>query len=87
MVQQHSPSAHHRISAITRNGFYTIDAEELEKYLAGVDLPCDKQALMACARNNDAPQAVLEVLAEMEQFSDEDYQPPVDENDQPSRRH
>lgn len=47
----------------------------VERYLKGVDFPCDKDDLIEQARGNGAPSDVIHV---MEGFSEKEYGSPVD---------
>lgn len=39
-----------------------VSAAEIEKYLKGMEFPCDKSALLQQARDNQAPDEVLDLL-------------------------
>lgn len=52
-----------------------ISAAEVEKYIKGIDFPCDKDELIQHARENDAPD---EVLNFMDDFPDQEYGSAVD---------
>lgn len=52
-----------------------LNAAQVEKYIAGIDFPCDKDGLINCARKNHAPDEVLDV---MQQFSQTEFNSPVE---------
>lgn len=56
----------------------------VERYLQGVDFPCDKQGLVQQAKSNDAPQ---DVINEIEQLSDKEYSSPIDVSKEIGRLH
>lgn len=68
--------------AATQPGYGSVSAAEIEKYIAGIHFPCDKEGLLECARDNNAPQEVLDI---MEEFSDQNYRSPVDVSRQMSQ--
>jgi len=52
-----------------------VSAAEVEKYIKGVDFPCDKDELIQCASENNAPEEVLDI---MEDFPEQQFNSPVD---------
>lgn len=52
----------------------SIGAAEILRYLKDMDYPADKEELLECARQEDAPQDVLGCI---EQFPDQTYNSPV----------
>ena len=52
-----------------------LNAAQVEKYIAGIDFPCDKEGLIDCAKKNKAPDEVLEV---MQQFSQKEFNSPME---------
>lgn len=77
MVQQqtHQSNKAKGGKAATQPGYGNVSAAEIEKYISGIDFPCDREALIERARGNKAPREVLEI---MEQFSAQDYNSPID---------
>lgn len=53
----------------------SISAAEVEKYIGGIDFPADKDELVNHARENGAPEEVLEF---MEKFPDQEYGSAID---------
>jgi len=53
----------------------TITPVEVQNYLTGVDYPVNKDELIQSARDQDAPDEVLEIL---NQIPDREYQKPTD---------
>ncbi len=68
MATQQQGSVGGRASA--QSGHGKVSASEIEKYLSGVDFPCDKSGLISHARDKNAPQEVIDV---MEDFPDKQY--------------
>lgn len=52
-----------------------INPIEVEKYLRGVDFPTSKEDLIECAKNNDAPEEIIESL---HQIKNQEYASPID---------
>lgn len=74
MREEQSPqSKGGRASAQPQHG--DVSAAEVEKYIKGIDFPCDKDDLLQHARDNDAPDEVLDL---MEQFPDQEFKSPID---------
>ena len=48
---------------------------EIQKYLSGVDYPADKEDLLEAARSKDAPEEVLDALA---QLGEKEYASPAE---------
>lgn len=46
----------------TQRGQGKVSAAEIEKYIDGVDFPCQKNGLIQQAQSNHAPQEVMDVL-------------------------
>lgn len=53
----------------------SISAAEIQKFIGGIDFPCDKDELMEHAKEKGAPQSVLKL---MEKFPDKEYHSVVD---------
>lgn len=56
--------------ASAQSGHGKVSASEIEKYLAGVNFPCDKKGLISHAKGKNAPKEVIDV---MQDFPDERY--------------
>jgi hypothetical protein len=52
-----------------------VDPIEVQKYLSGIDYPCEKQDLIDAARNNGADE---NVISELEGLPDDTYESPAD---------
>lgn len=61
--------------ASAQQGHGRVSAAEVEKYIKGVDFPCDKDELLQCASENNAPEEVLDI---MEDFPEQEFNSPVD---------
>lgn len=61
--------------ASAQPGHGSVSAAEVEKYIGGLDFPCDKEELIDHAREKGAPDEVLEL---MEQFPEQQYGSAVD---------
>lgn len=61
--------------ASAQAGHGDVSAAEVEKYIKGIDFPCDKDELIQHARDNDAPD---EVLSMMQEFPEQEYGSAVD---------
>lgn len=61
--------------ASAQPGHGAVSAAEVEKFIGGIEFPCDKQKLLAHAKDQGAPREVLEL---MDQFPDQQYGSPVD---------
>jgi hypothetical protein len=55
---------------------------EVQKYLAGVDYPADRDALVQHARDNDAPDEIVEALQDID---DRSYDGPSGVSEQVAR--
>ncbi len=53
----------------------SISAAQIEKYVGGIDFPCDKEELVDHARDKGAPQKILDL---MDSFPDKEYGSPID---------
>ena len=53
----------------------TISAAEIQKFIGGIDFPCDKDELVEHARDMGAPKSVLDF---MQKFPDKEYGSAID---------
>lgn len=72
--QERSPQ-HKAGRASVQPGHGNASAAEIEKYVKGIDFPCSKDELIRHARDNDAPD---EVLNAMEDFPEQEYDSAID---------
>ncbi len=56
--------------ASAQSGYGDVSASEVEKYLSGADFPTDKDGLIECAKGNNAPGEVLDL---MDKFPEQEY--------------
>ena len=52
-----------------------VSPASLQKYLGGIDYPADKQKLMSTARDNNAPDTVMDVI---QRLPDRQYNGPTE---------
>ena len=68
MAEQQPQQKGGRASAQPGHG--AVSAAEVEKYIGGIDFPCDKNQLVNHARQKGAPQEVMDL---MNQFPEKQY--------------
>jgi hypothetical protein len=61
--------------ASAQPGHGKISAAEIEKYVKGIDFPCDKNQLIQHAKSNNAPDEILDF---MQDLPDQEYGSAVD---------
>lgn len=74
--QPHQKQVRQQQEAGTAHQNYgSVSAADIAKYIRGVDFPCDKEDLIDCATDNDAPEEILDL---MEKFPEQDFNSPVE---------
>ncbi len=64
-----------RQGASGSQGSGSISPIQVEKFIKGIEFPCDKEDLIDCATANHAPADVLDLI---EEFPEQEFNSPVD---------
>ena len=70
MTGENQPGRSASGQASAQEGHGKVSASEIQKYMSGMDFPADKSDLVEHARQQDAPQEVLDV---MENLPEQEY--------------